>query len=246
MIRLATVLLAALVCVVPAQAQQGPNDQTNSPQVLPRMTFPKATDIHATTNILACGWGTRQMSVSNLSFEVGDSFNGQLASAQICGGCWYANAPGAAPPGYTQPDYAHPITLTVNWGDGKTTAATITSDHLLPNPTLGLASAGGIVGQHTYSTVVDPPQPYRVTMKAQCANDVGQWWDEVDNDCAAAVQSCVPSHATVGVYALIAPSNVTVARPVTHGQVTIGAVSVVLQKGAPLSGTKVTLTSSNP
>jgi len=58
---------------------------------------------------LSCGGGNRFLITSDLSLEQNDIFNGPIASGAICGGCWFANAPGAAPPGVVQPDYAHPI-----------------------------------------------------------------------------------------------------------------------------------------
>lgn len=212
--------------------------QRGEPRELPRANFPSVNESRF------CRDGIRRLVVSNQSFEVGDTWSGLIASGAICGRCWFANAPGAAPPGFTNPDYAHKITLSAAWGDGAKTSLDVTSDHLNENPAIGLTPSG-IVGSHTYTTTVDPPKPITISMRAQCADDQGQWWETVDNSCEVPVGSCVAYPATIGVYAPIAPSAASIATPVVHGKIARGALSVTQIKTAPPSGTKIMIQSDS-
>jgi hypothetical protein len=169
------------------------------------------------------------MSVTDKTVELNDVFDGTIATAQICGGCWFANAPGPPPAGgYQNPDPVHPLTITIDCGDGHTNTTNILSNNLNPIAAIGFGPGGTIHGMHKYSNVVDPRNGYTVTMKAYCVN-AGQssMWDTLDNLCTGMAGYCTAHPATVGVYAPIAPSLTAITNQVQHGKLNPGTLSVV-------------------
>jgi hypothetical protein len=191
--------------------------------------------------IAACPADTRrvQLPIDDESLEQNDVVNGRIATAAICGGCFFANAPGVAA------DQAHPLTITVNWGDGHTDAVRIPSNDQNP-AALALGPNGIITGRHTYSSLVNPRTNRLVTLSAFCVN-TGQptWLEAVDNQCNGQTKPCEPHPATIGVYAAVASTLTAITKRVQHGIVNQETLSVVLRTSAPPSGTKVMLVSNN-
>jgi hypothetical protein len=212
-------------------AQSGPEDhpaEKRKPDLTPDQVKP-----------FFCRNGVREVITSDQSFELTDSWKGIVAIPRICGGCYFANAPGSS-----SPDPLNPITVSVYWADGSTDSADLTSDHL----SVGVLtlSAQGLSATHTYNSVINPSKQATFKFSALCEDDQGQWREVIDNHCTYPnYYGCVPHSAAIGVYAPIPPSVASIARPVIHGQRAVGALAIVLQDVSPPSGETMTLTSSD-
>ncbi|HEX3322640.1 MAG TPA: hypothetical protein VHR84_18185 [Terriglobales bacterium] len=216
--RFPVTLVCFLISTLPLNAQQTGADKHNNKSPEP---------------LFQCGAGDRYAEVLPLEkyLEKGDSWGGVVGKVAICGGCDFADTP--QHPTSNPPN--HKTYAQIEWGDGAK------SDLQLWLPDGQLAATT----PHRYTSVIDPAKPVKLTMHAWCVNMQRNWEETITSTCDVTTQECKKMPAEVAVYENIAPSQPQVVQPVKHGQIAYSALSVVLKKEAPRSGTKVTLTSDN-
>lgn len=164
-------------------------------------------------------------------------FKGDLG---ICGQCGWANAPGG------QQTPGNPFTVVMNWGDDSTNALTIGMTPGQPHST---------TASHTF----DHPSPLGQGFKpvasgnAYCIAGWGQFWEYVASNGAFSSESWVArqygtdfaSTPVINVYAAVRPTGLYIENPLHHGRENKGALTVVIQKGAPASKTLLNIESSD-
>lgn len=163
------------------------------------------------------------------------SYNGQL---RICGQCGFANAPGSTPtPG-------NPFTAVMEWGDGAVTPLTFA-----PNQASTSAS-------HQYNNPSFPGPAFKpvASGKAYCIAGWGQFWEFIasnggfwsESGSAKQYGADFSSSPSVNVYAASRPTGLYIENPLAHNRYSKSAMTIVLQRQAPPSGTALTIQSSDP
>jgi hypothetical protein len=168
--------------------------------------------------------------------EVGYSweFKGEL---HICGQCGFANAPGSKPtPG-------NPFTAVMDWGDGTVTPLTIAP---------GQATTGAT---HQYTNPSFPGPAFKpvASGKAFCIAGWGQFWEFVASNGGFWSESNAARQfgldwqlaPAINVYTASKPTGVYIENPLKHNQDNKGAMTVILQRPAPPSGTALNVESSD-
>jgi hypothetical protein len=162
-------------------------------------------------------------------------YKGEL---HICGQCGFANAPGSTPtPG-------NPFTVVIDWGDGAVTPLTFAP---------GQASTSA---SHQYNNPSFPGPAFKpvASGKAYCIAGWGQFWEFIasnggfwsESGLAKQYGADFSSSPPINVYAASKPTGLYVENPLLHNHYTKAAMTVVLQRQAPPSGTVLSIQSSDP
>jgi len=161
-------------------------------------------------------------------------FKGAVA---ICGGCGFVNAPGSPP----QP--TNPFTVNMEWGDGVVEPLTV-------------QVGGATAASHRYIQTSVPGKPFTpaATAKAYCVAGWGQFWEYVSSNggfwsqspVGQAVGADYANPISINVYPASQPTSIIIDNPIRVGQNIKEALTLILQRAAPPSGTVLNLSSSNP
>jgi hypothetical protein len=175
-------------------------------------------------------------SIPEQHVEAGYLWN-YAGDVSVCGQCgWATNVPTA------------PTELSMNWGDGTSTPLSINMAGGQPHTTKA---------SHTYDKPSGDPgvsfKPY-AKAKAYCVAGWGQFWESIasngeffsESTAGRATGYDFASTPEVHVYPADKPTGIVVSATIPKNALTKGALTMVLEKPAPPSGTRLKIESSVP